>query len=320
MRIAAFWLLAEAASVALAALTTVSPCPAAPTAIAPLPITVTTQYQPVSTCVASSTTCVRNRRRCKTEYTYSTYDYVSTVIPCPYGPSSISTITSTQQSVLVSRSTSTLTNLKVTVVSLTEGGKPTTTTSTATSYTTAIKEWSAPYKDLGPLGILGYGGSGLCDVCNGPNGAKLQVVEAVECKNSRRQPTVCSMWPETWIYVPAPTSTSTARAVCLSRTAARSAGTYTFAFPQHAPPATIHVPARTITYTAGGNRPTVVTTTITETVTIVPARTWTAFVTRYCAGPTVIDFKVTVTTTIYYTVPPFTPPFSRYAVHLNFPG
>lgn len=313
MRFHPLWFLAASGVIATKLppkpLDTISPCTAAPSSLAPAPITVTAQYQPVSTCTASSTTCIK--RRCRTEFQYSTFDYVSTVIPCPYGSESLSTITATGQTVVVSRSTSTSTKVHVTSTVLTQRGKPTISTQTTTSYTTLIKEWNAIYKDLGPLAIPGYSGSGLCqEKCHGSHGERLQVLEAIECKNGQKQPTVCSKWPETWIYASTPTAKSTARALCSSRgVTLPSAGTYTFAFPQRGSPATVRIPRRIITYTVEGrHRPTVATTTITETVAIIPARPWTAFVTRSCARPTIIDIDVTVTTTIYHTIPPFTPP------------
>lgn len=332
MRVATLWFLAETVGIALAssgmwnhtalatsgkwnhtALATISPCPAAPTKSAPAPITVTNQHQPVSTCVPS-TTCMRNSHRCRTEYSYSTWNYVSTILPCPYGDSSVSTITKTEQSVVVSRTTLTITDTTATELSYVESGAPIVSVSTATSYTTVVKEWNAMYKDLGPRAIPGYSGSGLCKACHSPDGKELQVLEVIECKNSSNIPTVCSVWPETWIYASAPTSTSTAEAVCSSHAVAPSAGDYTFAFLQWAPPATIPVPAQTITFTVPGARPTVVTTTITETITVVPAQPWTAYVTRHCTRPTIFDFETTVTETIYYTVPPFTPPGPPYVL------
>lgn len=291
------------------ALATISPCPVAPTAIAPPAITVTEQYQPISTCTAASTKCFK--RRCRTQYQYSTYDYVSTVIPCAYGPQSVSTITVTDQTVVVSRTTSTSTVVKSTPITLTHSGKPTTTTSTTTSYTTAIKEWNALYKDIGPYAVPGYSGSDLCrEKCRGSDGEKVQVLDVVECKNSHSHATVCSAWPETWIFQFA-TPTSAATAVCqTSGTTTSPAGTYTFSFLQWAPATTIHIPQRVITYTPEGrHQPT--TTTITETVTVMPRRPWTAFITQAYPRPTIINFKITVTTTIFYTFPPFTLPGPR---------
>ncbi|KAK6383559.1 hypothetical protein LTS17_002851 [Exophiala oligosperma] len=279
-------------------LATVTPCPEAPSRIAPPIITVTSQYQPISTC-EERTACFR--RLCKTEYSYHTYEYVSTVIPCL---DTSTTVTRTEQSVLISRSSSTITNTHV----KTKVHHGHTTTTTATARTTVLKEWSAVYKDIGPLAIAGYKGSGLCDTCEGHNGEKKQEVEAIECTHRPRGPTVCEKHAEIWIYQPAPSTTTKAVAICSSRAVASSAGTFTFAFPQREPPATIHVPARTIILTIGGRHPgavTTTTTTVTETVTTVPGRVWTVFVTRSCLRPTTFTFDVTVTKTITYTVPPW---------------
>lgn len=305
MRVGVWWLFVASAFAGADLSTLVSPCPAAPTKIAPPPITVTSQYQPVSTCTASSIAC--KRRRCKTEYAFSTYPFVSTVIPCPYGESgTVSTITKTEQIVVVSRTSSTSTEVRVTPIAFTRRGKSTTSTSTTTVFTTLVKEWTAPYKDLGPLAIPGYDGSGLCRECKGPKGEKLQVVEAIGC-DGHGGSTTCSKWAETWIHRPIPTSASQAKAVCTSHVAVPTPGTFTFAFPQKAT-ASIHVPQRIFTYKNG---PKVVTTTIIETVTVV-TKDWTAFVTRYCPRPTTIDFRVTVTTTVFFTVPPFIPPFPKF--------
>lgn len=308
------WLLAGAGSVLSkqwdeqTPLTTLTPCSLAPSSVAPPLITVNTQYQPVSTCSASTTSCLK--RRCRTQYLYSTYSYVSTVIPC--ADESTTTVTKTEQTITVSRSTTTITNSYAITSTVTgHWRKPTTTTKTLSTYTTVVKEWSAPYKDIGPLAIPGYSGSGLCKVCNGFNGEKRQIVDAVECSNGDRQPTVCKGAIETWIYNPAPTSSTKVSAICSSRTAVPTAGTYTFAFPRWAPPATFTIPARTITYTADdGPRPTVVTKTITEIITTLPGRPWTAWVTRSCARPTIIEIDITITTTMIYTIPPFTVPCS----------
>ena len=285
-------------------LATVTPCPAAPASIAPPPITVTSQYQAVSTCEAR-TACLK--RKCTTRYSYQTYDYVSTIIPCL---DSSTTVTRTEQSVLISRSSTTITHKQVITRVVRHGHRITTT---ATAYATVVKEWSALYKDVGPLAIPDYGGSGLCHSCQGPHGEERQGLEVVECVSRLRMPTLCSQGTEVWVYDPVPTSTSKAIAVCSSHAVAPSAGTFTFAFPQRAPPVTINIPARTITFTIGGGpRPSVATTTVTETVTTVPGREWTAFVTRSCARPTTFDFTVTVTKTIFYTVPPFVLPWQTY--------
>lgn len=315
------WLLASAGSGVLARgwhtaspLATITPCPQAPSSIASSPITVTNQYQAVSTCEAR-TACVK-WGRCKTRYLYSTYSFVSTVIPC-LAASSTTTVTRTEQTVLISRSSHTVTNTQLPPYVLQTNGTTTTASTARTTHMTVVKEWSAEYKNIGPLALPGYSGSGLCESCNGPHGEERQVLEAVECRSGPRRATFCSRGVETWIYQPAPTSTKQILATCSSRATARSPGVYTFDFPQWAPPATLSVPARTITYTIGGRRPSVVTTTVTATKTVVPRYKWTAFVTRSCAHPTTWEIDVTVTETITYTVPPFVVPCPTYVWPLS---
>lgn len=293
-------------------LATITPCPVAPSHLAPSPITVTEQYQAVSTCEAQQV-CMK-WGRCNTHFVYRSYLYVSTLIPCLAG-SSTTTITRTEQSVAVSRSSSTITRTQL----IPRVRFSSTTTSTQTMCTTIRKEWSAEYQDIGPLALPNYQGSNLCRSCRGPAGEEHQVLTALECIARPRQPTVCIKAVETWIYDPAPTSVKAISVVCSSRTYMPTPGVYSLAFPQWAPPATITVSARTITYTAGEQRPRIVTTAIPETVTTVPGYKWTAWITRSCARPTTLEIDVTITETITYTVPPFTVPGSRYTFSPLYP-
>lgn len=286
-------------------LATITPCPAAPSQIARSPITVTRQHQSVSTCEVE-TSCFW--RRCKTRYHYHTYAFVSTVIPDQDG-SSTTTITRTDQSVMVSLFSQTLTRLTTSPTVSVARGTPTGTMGNSSIYTTVIKQWNAAYKDLGPLAIPGYSGSGLCHTCLGPNGMQSQVLNVIECVHSPRKRHSCKEGSETWIFQPNPTVKSAVSAVCSSKTSVQSAGVYTFAFPQRVKPIKVPVPAQTITVTVTvGQRPNIVTTTIAPSTRTFPGREWTAFITRSCRGPTLFDFTVTVTKTIFYTVPPYTVP------------
>ena len=292
------------------AIATVTPCPSVSAHNIPAPvITVTNQYQPVSTCIPKSEVCVKNK--CWTRYSYSTYDFVSTVIPCPFAvPSQTTTITKTEQSVLVSRSSKTITNEYITSTVTRKWRRPTTVTSTASKYTTIINEWSAAYKDLGPYAIPGYSGSGICTKCQGPNKQKVQLLDVIECTQGSDIPTTCNQHPEVWVFGDTPNSARTASAVCSTRTSVSAPGIYIFKFPQNEPPATIRVPPQTITYTVpgSGGRVQTRTHTIAETTTIFPSRQWTATVTRECARPTEISFNIIVKKVIYYVIPPFTYP------------
>ncbi|KIW09936.1 hypothetical protein PV08_11712 [Exophiala spinifera] len=284
------------------ALTTVTPCPSPAQWKTPAPITVTAQYQPVSTCSALDEVCVKNK--CFTKYSYSTWNYVSTTIPCPFAaPSStISTITATDQSVLVSRTSTTITNTQITSTVTKKWKRPFTHIVTVSAYTTVVKEWSAPYNQLGSLAIPGYGGSGICTDCKGDNGQKRQSLDVIECFESRNKPTICREYKEVWIYNPRAIFSHTASAVCSSRTSVPSAGTYVFEFPQKAPPTTIEIPVQKVTHTWHGG---VIVSTNAATTAVFPGRDWTATVTRHCARPTVIEFDIIITKVIVYVVPPF---------------
>lgn len=280
------------------ALTTITPCPSPDQWKTPDPIIVTTQYQPVSTCSAQDEVCVENK--CWTRYSYSTWDFVSTVIPCPFAlpTSTVSTVTATDQSVLISRTSTTITNEHVTSI---KWKRPFTRVITASAYTTLVKEWSAPYNQLGPLAIPDYGGSGICDICSGPNGQKLQRLDVIECSQVANKPTICREYEEVWIYNPKAILSQTASAACSSRTSVPSAGVYVFEFPQRAPPTTVRIPPQTVTHTWGGS---VLVSTNAATTTTFPGRDWTATITRECARPTIIEFDIIVTKVIIYVIPP----------------
>ncbi|KAI1609030.1 hypothetical protein EDD36DRAFT_82582 [Exophiala viscosa] len=289
--------LVEAARAHSWPLTTITPCPSAP-ALELEPITVTSQYQAVSTCEPSST-C--HRSRCTTIYPLRTYEYVSTVIPCPYESSSVSTVTRTEQSVLVSRATTTITSTSLSTSITVVEGTPTISLVPQRDYTTVSKEWSAPYNSLGPLAIAGYSGSGLCAECDFS-----QTLEVIECINSSQDPIQCRRGQETWI-IKAPPTSSAAVAHCSLATAVPSAGVYTFAFPQICEAFTLQAPAQTVTITVGDNEhASIAISTIQATTTVFPAQQWTAFATRSCSGPTTFNFQVDVTKTITYQWPQIT--------------
>lgn len=251
-----------------------------------------------------------------TKYSTTTKGF-STVIPCPYcDNASVATVTSPEQIIIVSRSTSTKTVLAVTTTSYRCRGRPVPKVETVTSYTTLVREWNALYRDLGPLAIDGYTGSDLCQRrCYGSNGEVLQVLKATGCQSDNAASATCSIWPETWMFQSTPTTASMAKAVVTSSAVTlSSAGTFVFQFVQRAPPATFYIPARTVIYTTTNpaHVATTVTVTVTKTSVVFASREWTAMVTKSCSRPTVTDLTVTVSTTLVYTMPPFTPPPSRY--------
>lgn len=286
----------------------ITPCPSARFRVTPTLITITSQYQPVSTCFPTST-CLK--RRCKTRYSYDTYLFVSTVLHILQDVPLVTTISGLNQSVLVSKTTSTSSNTKTITKTSLLRGKPTSIVEVITVHQKIVKQWSAKYKDLGPLALAGYPGSGLCTSCQGVHGEQVQVLNLTECINASKPK--CRQRFETWILPSYSASTVRAVATCSSRKGVGSAGVYTFTFPQKGNPITFRVPRQVITLTAVGPRPTVTTTTFPPTVTTLPGQPWNAYLTRSCRGPTVFDFTATVTETITYYLPPMTVGTSEYA-------
>lgn len=275
------------------ALTTYNPCPQNSTV---KPVPVTAQYQPVSTCFPS-TQCA-SAGNCSTSYSYKTYDYVSTVIPCAYDGATASTctVTATDEVVVLSTATTTLTSV-TTVGPRGRFRRPQVSTITESR----DHRVEAAYNAIGPIGIPGYAGSGLCNACENPSGVLEQAVVITECrlKSGQQQPE-CQRKEETRVQLPPKMQAAPATAVVSSRFKAPSAGVYTFSFEQTAPPRTVTAEARTITVYVHG-RPTAQWQP--ERTITVPAQPWHAVVTKTCTGPTVIDFTTTMTTTVTVTSP-----------------
>lgn len=302
------WGAPKATALQDAALTTITPCASAPPARRPVPITVTSPYQLVSTC-EEQRACLRGK--CSLRYSYSTFSYVSTVIPCPYGTASATTVTRVDQPVIISRAVATITRTTEQKISKTAGRSTFTHKATLSAYTTLVKEWSVLYKDLGPLALPSYHGSGLCTDCQGPNKQRLQTVTMVECASSRWRPVICVKRLDIWIENSASVSTLANIAVCFSQGAVSTAGVYTFSFPQKGQPRIAHIPACTYTFTKTQNRQLATfITTVPATTTVVPEEDWTAYITRRFPKPTNFKFQVTVTKTITFTLPHFVLPGS----------
>ena len=100
---------------------------------------------------------------------------------------------------------------------------------------------------------------------------------------------------ETWHHLP--DHTTDAVAICATRSAVPSAGTYTLAFQQSARVVDIDVPERTVSL----EDRLVLIVPASQTIHLVPA--WTATVATFCAEATVFDFFVEVTKTITITMP-----------------
>lgn len=299
LQAAAALLLAE--SVSGQAITSYNPCPQDPTVTS---VTVTAQYQPVSTCYPTST-CFGNGT-CVPTFGYSTSKFVSTVIPCAVSGTSTSscTVTSVQDTVVLSTVTTTFTDVHPVFTGGPRRGRPRPSPSYTTIYDARDRKVEAEYDLIGPIGIPGYGGSNLCETCVLSDGTIEQPVNITECrKRSDQALPDCRQKSETWVQLPAPAPIPTS-AVCATRYQAPSAGVYTFSFKQMAPAKTItQAPATVTKYLGHGHHTQHIRPGRIYTITEHP---WWAVVTRSCNGPTIIDVTTTVTTTLTVTAPVIT--------------
>lgn len=298
------------------ALTTVDPCPGA-TSTTHAPITVTSQYQPVSTC-APTTACVKGK--CSTLYEFTTYPYVSTVVPCAWNGTTTqtTTVTDVAHPFRVSEHFETLTTIttapsteKHAWVSWFKSKKP--EPELTTIYETVTRRAIAPFRECGPLAIPGWEGSGLCTKCEKQeDGSRSQLLDVVECRygasGSGQQYEKCVEWYETWIERPAPTSSITATALCSSHGKIPKAGTYTWTFPQKAPAVTITAPARTVTVTVHGSKAVSIDP---KHVYTIPGQPWNAYVTKSFSDATTFNFNVYITKVIIFTIPHVTQPAGK---------
>ncbi|KAG9784616.1 hypothetical protein KCU88_g2681, partial [Aureobasidium melanogenum] len=294
-------------------LTTIDPCPSA-TSLSLAPITVSSQYQPVSTC-EPTTACIKGK--CSTIYSVTTYPYVSTAVPCAWNgtTSQTTTVTDVKQTLIVSEHLETIT--KVTAAPTLHNGnwidwfgkvKPA-TKATTTLYETVTRRGLAPFEAVGPLAIPGWDGSGLCHKCDekqSNGGGRSQLLDVIECRSGINeagdQYEKCIEWYETLIEQPA--TSVTAQGHCSSRGQIPHAGTYTWTFPQVAPPVTVTAPPVTVTVTVEG-RPSV---TVHWSEHVIPGQPWNAYVTKSFSGPTTFNFNVYVTKVIILEIPYFTQP------------
>lgn len=301
--------------------TTIDVCPGADPTISAC--TVTAQHQPISTCSPVSTTCSTQASKswggweasdstspattlapsdfksCSTAYSYSTWAWVSTVIPCNWNGQSMSscTVTSTQQNVpcemSVTTSTSStpthtnyITNYVTHTVTLDGAATPTwsvdssvsTVIDYSTSYQTISKMWEAPYNMLGPNAIPGYSGNDLYHDGSSTAGESAQWYNVTECEAWNGAAPSCSVYTENhYNSISGYHSGTPVTATNSIHTSVPSAGTYTFSFANNAPAATITSGGQTYTH---------------------PAQPWFNYETRTADGPMNFDFTVTVTKTI----------------------
>ncbi|EXJ88757.1 hypothetical protein A1O3_01821 [Capronia epimyces CBS 606.96] len=288
-------------------LATIHPCPGVDK-LSLTPITVTSQYQPVSTC-QPTTGCIKGK--CSTTYPFVTFPWVSTVVPCGWDgtTSQTTTVTAVDQPVRVSEHLETLT----TVTAAPTAAKRSwidwlhkeAEHQDVTVYETVSRRAMVPFREAGPLCVPGWEGSGLCQKCHQqPDGSRYQLLDIVECRSgtsaSGKKYKKCSEWYETLIERPAPTSTVTAVALCSSQGNIPGAGTYTWTFPQVAPPVTITAPAKTVTVTIQGQEVVSVTP---RKVYAVPGQSWNAYVTKSFSGATTFNFNIEITKIIIVNIP-----------------
>ncbi|TVY27125.1 hypothetical protein LHYA1_G005278 [Lachnellula hyalina] len=212
---------------ATSVLATISPCPSCPSDVMPAAITVTEQYQPVSTCTPSNS-------RNNTVPSCSSYDFVSTVITVMDGNTSM-TVTKTDQILQLSHLSTVITSSVPCPTVAPKRGQNGTTSVLAcmnTQIQTMVIDASCPFNQIGPLGIQGYSGSGLCQACaEDLNGSQHQQVNVVKCLNGN-----CSTYVETWVSTK-PASTSTSAVPFSSTTYCSSQGVYTI------PMTTVYTPS-----------------------------------------------------------------------------
>ncbi|USW54829.1 hypothetical protein Slin15195_G081480 [Septoria linicola] len=196
-------------------LATVTPCPECGSSIAPAPITITAQYQTVSTCKPSTTTVVfpytkryttGTTSKIETTPSCSPYAWVSTTIPVYDNSTKTSTVvTSTAQPVTFNSVH--YTEAHTTTITLpapyygSNGTHQNAThpkTTTEVSYTTIDVKKYCKYNSLGPIAIPYYEGSGLCTDC-GPDSksALTQRLTVISCSNKH-----CTTFNETWVSSP----------------------------------------------------------------------------------------------------------------------
>lgn len=190
------------------ALTTLHPCPDCPKSLKVAPITVTEQLQKVWTCEAVTKTV---KKKVFATPSCSTYEFLSTEVPC-LGGASTTLVTKTDQMVELSHVSTVLTSYSYvpTACPVPKYGNGTAKyptaqcTSTSTNYQTMVVDISAPYDECGPLALPPWEGSGLCTTCVSDD-EKHQPVHVSKCLNG-----VCTTYAETWVSTKPTPASSTA--------------------------------------------------------------------------------------------------------------
>jgi hypothetical protein len=301
-------------------LATITPCPWCPSSVAPAVQNVTQQLQTLSTCSAATSACYKGK--CHTSYPYSSWQWVSTTIPCSFNNFNKSAATDTGSSCLVTKTedcvpvsefTTTLTSYTLTTwtttiyttvpVSTASAGSttwvypPSTASAVATTVSEVVeviaspvpvyeyveKDYCAVFSGLGPLAMLDhYDGSGLCTTCGVKGVGLTQAVSATECRTGYGF-TATSCVTYVETWISKPAPPATLTATQVWSSNFYTSGSWDITF-------TGIVPAQTISAPNGW---------VTSDPTPVP---W-AFHGSCSDGPTTVDFTTTVTTTVTVSVP-----------------
>ena len=311
-------------------LATITPCPWCPSSVAPAVQNVTQQLQTLSTCSAAVSACYKGR--CHTSYPYSSWQWVSSTIPCSFNnfdknataqTGSSCLVTKTEDCVPVSEYTTTVTSYTLstwtttTYATITPSTTPTSsaTWSTYSSATSSVwssteevvvviaspvpvyeyieKDYCAVFSGLGPLAMLDhYDGSGLCTTCGVKGVGLTQAVSATECRTGYGYAST-SCVTYAETWTSSPAPPATVTATQVWSSKFSTDGSWDITF-------TGVVPAQTVSAPNGW---------VTSDPTPVP---W-AFHGSCSDGPTTIDFTTTVTTTMTVSIPWTTPTDQGYS-------
>lgn len=290
---------------------TVTPCPNDTSLNHIPPITITSQYQPVPTCLPK-TACIKGK--CSTQYIHTNYLYVSTIVPHAWNgtTSRFTTITDVDQPYRASEYHTVLTTITAvpalhTKISDFPPGLGESGLQSITRYETISRRAIAPFKAVGPLAIPGWSGSGLCDT----GGRLSQLLDVIECRyisKSGKRYQRCFGWFEKWLDLNVTTSAITTSVLCSTEGTVTKAGTYTWTFNQRPHHVVVTVPVQSSTITTNGDAQVIVPPRETYTM---QANPWTACITKSFTGPSSYRFTTHITETVIYTVPHRTQSASR---------
>jgi hypothetical protein len=245
-------------------ITTYDPAPEITYGPKPEVVTITKEYQAVSSATPATTyyesICTTATEGAETSTsTLVTYEYlpeylwVSTVIPVPYYPGN-DTVTKTEQVVTVKEESTKVTHYTtITPAPVLYYGYGNVTNATYTSHPAPytkitsvdviVIDYSCEYKYIGPHAIPGYGGAGLAPNKPGKGGVESQVVTATSHFNED-----VSTYTETWYFYPPTTTHVTREYECETSAVASTTGYYTITLvPEVCATETVEYPT-TITY------------------------------------------------------------------------